>query len=231
MRFLYLWKVILILWYQYTLTNYELRSVHNVHIEHLWVDVMAQVVAAWLEFFMALELWYGLDINNVHHIWLVHCLFLSLINQQLQFFAKVWNQHKLQIQNGPNHSPADLFGFNMIVHGICGDPLLGEEMGNEDIEVYSVDQEGLGDDRLLHLQRENNSADKGSTSWIGWIGPPQNLNKVSIYPLSSDVLTSDELIGLAETVCLWYGLPDNEDKLLAWSHRLGYAKALQGNLF
>ena len=104
-------------------------------------------------------------------------------------------------------------------------------MWNEDIEVYSVDQEGLGDDRLLHLQRENNSADKGSTSWIGWIGPPQNLNKVSIYPLSSDVLTSDELIGLTETVCLWYGLPDNEDKLLAWSHRLGYAKALQGNLF
>ena len=114
----------------------------------------------------------------------------------------------------------------MIVHSICGDPLLGEKMWNEDIEVYSVDWEGLGDDQLLHLQRENNSTDKGSTSWIGWIGPPQNLNKVSVYPPSSD-----KLIGLAETVCPWYGLPDNKDKLLAWSHRLGYAKALQGNLF
>ena len=63
------------------------------------------------------------------------------------------------------------------------------------------------------------------------MGPPQNLNEVSVYPPSSDVPTSDKLIGLAETVCLWYGLPDNEDKLLVWSHRLGYAKALQGNLF
>ena len=220
MRFLYLWKVILIAWYQYTPTNYELRSVHNVHIERLWVDEMAQVGATWLEFFTALELWYGLDINNVHHIWLVYYLFLSLINQQLQFFAKIWNQHKLQIKNGPNYSPADLFGFNMIVHSICGDPLLGEELGNEDIEVYGVDWEGLGDDWLLHLQKENNSADKGSTSWIGQIGPPQNLSEVSVYPPSSDVLTSDELIGLAKTVCLWYCLPDNEDKLLAWSHRL-----------
>ena len=113
----------------------------------------------------------------------------------------------------------------MIVHGICGDPLLGKEMGNEDIEVYGVDWEGLSDDRLLHSQRENNSTDKGSTSWIGQIGPPQNLNEVSVYPPSSD-----ELIGLAKTVCLWYGLPDNEDMLLAWLHRLGYAKALQSIL-
>ena len=200
-------------------------------IERLWVDVTAQVGATWSEFFTALELRYGLDINNVHHIWLVHYLFLSLINQQLQFFAEAWNQHKLQIRNGPNRSPADLFGFDMIVHGIRGDPLPEEEMGNEDIEVYGVNWEGLGNDRLLQSQRENNSANEGSTSWIGRIGPPQNLNEVSVYPPSSDVLTSDELIGLAETVRLWYGLPDNEDKLLAWSHGLGYAKALQGNLF
>ena len=119
----------------------------------------------------------------------------------------------------------------MIVHGIHGDPLLEEEMGNEDIEVYGVNWGGLSDDRLLQSQRENNSANEGSTSWIGRIGLPQNLNEVSVYPLSSDVLTSDELIGLAETVRLWYSLPDNKDKLLAWSHRLGYAKALQGNLF
>ena len=115
-------------------------------IKRLWVDVTAQVGTTWSEFFTALELRYSLDINNVHHIWLVHYLYLSLINQQLQFFAEAWNQHKLQIRNGPNRSPADLFGFNMIVHGIRGDLLPEEEMGNEDIEVYGVDWEGLGDD-------------------------------------------------------------------------------------
>ena len=78
-----------------------------------------------------------------------------------------------------------------------------------DIEVYGVDWEGLGDDRLLQSQRENYFADEGSSSCIGRIGPPRNLNEVSVYPPSSDVLTSDDLIGLAETVRLWYGLPDN----------------------
>ena len=84
------------------------RSIHNVCIEHLWVDVTAQVGAFWADIFTDLELRYGLDINNIHHIWLLHHLFLRLINQQLTFFAESWNQHRIQIQDGPNRSPADM---------------------------------------------------------------------------------------------------------------------------
>ena len=113
----------------------------------------------------------------------------------------------------------------MMVYGIHGDPLLEEEINNEDIEVYGVDLEGLNDDQVLHSQRENNSTDEGSTSWIGQTGPPQNLNEVPVYPPSSDVLTSDELTGHAETVHLWYGCQGDKDRLLVWSHGLGYAKA------
>jgi hypothetical protein len=86
--------------------------VHNVQIEHLWVNVTAQVGAFWAEMFTQLELQHGLDINNTHHIWLIHHLFLSTINQQLAFFADAWNQHRIQIRDGPNRSPADLFGFD-----------------------------------------------------------------------------------------------------------------------
>ncbi|KAG6806455.1 hypothetical protein H0H92_011282, partial [Tricholoma furcatifolium] len=88
------------------------RSVHNVRIERLWVDVTAQVGSTWADIFTTLELQHGLDINNVHHIWLLHHLFLSTINQQLEFFVQSWNQHRIQIRNGPNRSPADMFGFD-----------------------------------------------------------------------------------------------------------------------
>ena len=68
-------------------------------------------------------------------------------------------------------------------------------------------------------------------SWIGQTGPPQHLNEVPLNPPSSDALTSAELLALVETVCPWYGLPDDENKFLVWSHRLGYVKAIWGNIF
>ena len=68
-------------------------------------------------------------------------------------------------------------------------------------------------------------------SWIGQTGPPQYLNEVPLYPPSSDVLTSAELLALTETVCPWHGLPDDKNKFLVWSYGLGYVKAIQGNIF
>ncbi|KAF8218161.1 hypothetical protein K438DRAFT_19621 [Mycena galopus ATCC 62051] len=77
------------------------RSVHNVRIEQLWVNVTAQVGATWDNHFTRLEVWYGLDINNVAHIWLLHLLFLGTINTQLPFFAESWNQHCILMELRP----------------------------------------------------------------------------------------------------------------------------------
>jgi hypothetical protein len=77
------------------------RSVHNIQIEHLWVDVTVQVGAFWADIFIKLELRHGLDINNINHIWLLYHLFLDTINQRLAFFAAGWNSHQIQIRNGP----------------------------------------------------------------------------------------------------------------------------------
>ena len=60
------------------------RSVHNVCIECLWVDVTGQIGSSWADAFTNLELFHGLDINNPHHIWLLHILFLSIINSELE---------------------------------------------------------------------------------------------------------------------------------------------------
>src|SRR5262245_1170583 len=83
-------------------------------------------------------------------IWLLHHLFLSVINSQLSFFAESWNEYKIQIHNGPNHSSADMFGFNIFVHGVCGNQLpVEEDLNDDELEVHDVDWEGLVDEWLL----------------------------------------------------------------------------------
>ena len=143
------------------------RSVHNVRIERLWVDVTAQVGATWSDYFTALELRYGLDINNPNHIWLLHHLFLGALNAILAFFAESWNEHRIQIRGGPNRSPADMFGFDQLVHGVRGDQLPHyDEMTKDDLKVLGIDWAALRDERLLTLQQHNNDIREGSTSWI-----------------------------------------------------------------
>ncbi|KIO19209.1 hypothetical protein M407DRAFT_48023, partial [Tulasnella calospora MUT 4182] len=71
------------------------RSVHNVRIERLWVDLTVALGAKWAEFFELLEVQSGLDINNINHIWLLHYLFLADINEEVSFFVRTWNHHSI----------------------------------------------------------------------------------------------------------------------------------------
>jgi hypothetical protein len=203
--------------------------VHNVRIERLWVDVTVQVGTFWAEMFTQLELRHGLDINNIHHIWLLHHLFLSTINQQLAFFADAWNQHRIQIRDGPNRSPADLFGFDMMVHGVRGDRL-PEDLTEEELEVYGVDWEALRDERLLRSQRANNSDREGWSSWVGRAGPPENLNEVFVEP-PAQPLSSDEEQSLDSAIRQWLQGSQDADIITLWQHGLANARSMYGDLF
>ena len=93
---------------------------------------------------------------------------MPIINAQLSFWVDSWNQHKLQIRGTPNRSPADLFVFDMLVHGVWGDQLPDEdELSAEELEVYGVDWEGLRDDGILQAQSLNNPVDEEGSSWVG----------------------------------------------------------------
>lgn len=206
------------------------RSVHNVRIERLWADVTAQVGAFWADIFTELELRYGLDINNIHHIWLLHHLFLRLINQQLTFFAESWNQHRIQIRDGPNRSPADMFGFDMLVHSVRGDQLPDEDLTEEELEVYGVDWEGLQDEQLLHSQRGNNPTSEGWNSWIGHVGPPDHLNEVSVDPPVSSLFPG-EVDALDRVLETWMHSPVDGDIIALWTRGLAYVRLMHSNLF
>ncbi|KAI0046233.1 hypothetical protein FA95DRAFT_1466219, partial [Auriscalpium vulgare] len=170
--------------------------IHNVRIERLWVDVTAQVGSKWKDFFLHLETGHGLNANEMNHISLLHYLFLPRVNQDLSFFTRAWNEHRIQMRNGrgPNRSPADMFGFDMIVHGIRGQTYHGQDndldnLSEEELEVYGVDWEALQEDNILASQSHNDPADTEfpvntdqPISWIGRQGPPTTLNEVQVEP-------------------------------------------------
>ncbi|KAJ7581385.1 hypothetical protein C8J56DRAFT_793713 [Mycena floridula] len=150
--------------------------VHNVWIKRLWVDVTAQVGHIWASMFNILELCHGLDINDQHHLWLLHHLFLGTINDHLALFVQGWNEHCIQIRGSANRSPNDMFIFDSYIHGVHGHQL---DMTDEELEVYGIDWEGLNLDRVRESQMANNPQGEDSTSWVGQTGPPPHLNKVS----------------------------------------------------
>ncbi|KAJ7823919.1 hypothetical protein B0H13DRAFT_2241396 [Mycena leptocephala] len=196
------------------------RSVHNVRIERLWVDIMAQLGATWAEHLTILELHHGLDINNISHIWLLHFLFLATINGQLAFFAQSWNQHRIQIQHDPNRSPADMFVFDMLVNG--------ELLSEEELEVYGIDWSGLRDDDLLASQCANNPIGEGATSWIGRVGPPP------LADLSSVVV--EPPVGLLHlylynSVVHLLGSAQDNDCINVWTTALAHARHIRPDIF
>lgn len=161
----------------------------------------------------------------------LHLLFLTTINQQLSFFAESWNQHYIQIHDGPNWSPADLFGFDMLVHGMHGNQLPAEDnMIEEELEVFSVDWEGLPDERLLHSQQTNNSDSEGWTSWVGRVGPPENLSQVVVEPPNGP-LQPHKVQLLVNALQPWFGAGDEDNVITLWNHGLAFACTLANNIF
>ena len=205
---------------------------HNIHIEWLWVDVTAQVTAAWGDRFTLLELRYGLDINNRAHIWLLHFLFLGAINDQLAFFAESWNQHRIQIRNGPNRSPTDMFVFDMFVNGVRGDQLPPEEEGlsMEELEVYGIDWQGLRDEAVLDSQHYNNPRTEDSSFWIGRTGPPSQLSVVTVEP-PVGTLTEEEVEELAYRISGLIGSAHEPDVISLWLQALAHVRVLYPNIF
>ncbi|KAJ3770384.1 hypothetical protein FB446DRAFT_647046 [Lentinula raphanica] len=169
------------------------RSVHNVRIERLWVDVSNYITQHWNDYFTRLEMDHQLDASNPNHIWLLQYLFLPAINQSLNFWVEAWNCHRISQRrgDGPARSPEDMFGFDMLTQGLRGDSLDQFSMSEEELEVFGVDWEGLQDSVLLRSLRRNYAHEQGSSTWFGQCGPPDQLNEVEVEP-PSDSMTADD---------------------------------------
>ncbi|KAJ3817199.1 hypothetical protein EV361DRAFT_806431 [Lentinula raphanica] len=167
------------------------RSVHNVRIERLWVDVSNSISQAWNNFFTALEVSHNLEVHNHNHVWLLQYLFMGIINDRLAFWAESWNNHRISQRDGPNRSPEDMWGFDMLVEGLRGDSLDGFAMSDQELEVFGIDWEGLQDGALLQSLRRNYAHEEGANTWLGRHGPPPTLNEVQVDPPSGSMTAED----------------------------------------
>jgi len=84
--------------------NFVYRSTHNTRIERLWVEVGSQFARQWRAFFFRLERLHRLDRSNPMHLWLLHYLFLDIINDDCKAFQAEWNAHPISGE-GHDRSP------------------------------------------------------------------------------------------------------------------------------
>ncbi|KAF6758397.1 hypothetical protein DFP72DRAFT_807962 [Ephemerocybe angulata] len=94
------------------------RSVHNIRIERLWKDYYIGLIDKWYHFFHDLEAFYGLDVDNPIHLWLLHHLFLPALNEEAQRWAASWNHHRVRTER--NRTPREMFLFGMQEQGTRG---------------------------------------------------------------------------------------------------------------
>lgn len=66
-------------------------STRNQRIERLWVEVGSQFARRWRAFFHRLEDDHFLDSTNPHHLWLLHHLFLRVLDNDAKLFQDDWN--------------------------------------------------------------------------------------------------------------------------------------------
>ena len=78
-------------------------SVHNQRIECLWRDVYRCVCSTYHELFYGMAAIGVLDIDLESDLFVLHCVFLSMINNSLHNFARAWNLHPLRTE--ANWSP------------------------------------------------------------------------------------------------------------------------------
>jgi hypothetical protein len=136
------------------------RSVHNIRIERLWVDVTQGFGRLWYNFFYDLEFHHHLDPDYDEHIWLLHYLFLASINQNAHRWAEGWNHHKLsRVPDRRREKPITMFQIDSLLIGRYGPPLPDQPDPEpvDDPAFYGVDWEGLQDQDLLRHHNHYNS--------------------------------------------------------------------------
>lgn len=87
-------------------------SVHNQRIERLWRDVYRCVCCTYHELFYSMEAVGILDVDSELDIFVLHSVFLKLIDSSLKNFAQAWNMHPIRTEN--NWSPNKIW-LNSII--------------------------------------------------------------------------------------------------------------------
>ncbi|KAF5390468.1 hypothetical protein D9757_005167 [Collybiopsis confluens] len=115
-------------------------STHNTRIERLWVEVGSQFARRWRAFFYRLEHIHLLNRKNPSHLWLIHYLFLDIINNDCNQFQNEWNVHPISGKEGKDKSPHDKRWLGMVKHGVYTDDCDGLDVESIE-ELYGTTED------------------------------------------------------------------------------------------
>ena len=126
-------------------------SVHNQRLERLWRDVYSCVCCSFHQIFYFLEAQGLLDADDECDLFVLHCVFVPLINHHLQVFGKAWNRHPLRTER--NWSPHKIWINGMIDperRHLTAVRDVVDEVSPELLEDFGVDNEGPYPDEQLY---------------------------------------------------------------------------------
>lgn len=190
------------------------------------MDVTNGFGAKWKEFFSLLEVQHGLDTNIDAHLWLLHHLFLSLINEDAETWAASWNQHVLSRRGESHQSPHTLFLQGIMEYGQRGilfgndDNLEGDEIDNYGIDWTDLDNHHI---RAHHDVHNTNDGDP-TNPFVS--NQPDHLSHVEV--LSSACPFTEPQLTLFDTqIEPFFPLgADLEHRHLLWVTGLDLAKTI-----
>ncbi|KAG6837599.1 hypothetical protein H0H93_007013 [Arthromyces matolae] len=197
------------------------RSVHNIRIERLWVDVTRGVGKKWKDFFRHLEVHDGLNVDIDAHIWLVHYLFLDAINDDLKAWAEIWNHHVLARRGELHRSPREMYMFGIQENGFRGIFIDDAVEGN--VEEFGIDWNEVDNAAARNHHNEHNVNDGDSTDPFT-LPAPDHLSHVEVVdphcPFSPIQLTLFESqVSALQT----FHLQDMHSRRLLWIDSLAIA--------
>lgn len=126
------------------------QSVHNTRIERLWRDLFEGVLCNFYNLFYSFEQENMLDPSDDLDITCLHFVFLPKINETLNSFLDMWNNHKLRTEK--NKSPIQLFMQGLMMVG--NSTILGKEYF-ESFDDVSAMSYGIEEDALNELQNDH----------------------------------------------------------------------------
>lgn len=133
------------------------------------MDWTANVGSKWKQFFQELEIHHGLDADQDSHIWLLHHLFLPVINSDALHWANTWNTHTMRLPDQHSDSPHALRYFSIIESGTRGidengnvlpafEPI-ADDLDPDQVHEYGIDWEALDDNQILQHHVGHNHPD------------------------------------------------------------------------
>ena len=116
-------------------------SVHNQRIERMWREVNCIVCSRFVNIFSFLES-LVLDTTNEVHLFVLHLVYIPLINQALKELSEAWNCHALSTEG--NLTPRQLWVQGMITSQNTIYSAVASVHDNEEInwDEYGIDEDG-----------------------------------------------------------------------------------------